>query len=113
MPSMTRRPDKPGPVGPDASPWLHAHGEALLLDVLVVTRASRTRLVGVHDGRLRIQLAAAPVEGQANAALVRFLSEQLEVPRAQIEIVGGLTNRRKTVRLLGLDAGRVLLRLAI
>ncbi len=97
---------------PPAHPWLHDQGDAiLLLDVIVSPRASRTRILGPHDGRLKIQLAAAPVDGQANEVLIRCLAETLGVARAQVEIVGGATNRRKTVRLRGVGRQTALLRL--
>lgn len=67
--------------------------------------------MGDHDGRLKIQLAAPPVEGKANAALVRFLADTLSIVRAQVEVVGGATSRRKTVRLAGIDPHRVMMRL--
>jgi hypothetical protein len=71
------------------------------LEVVVQPRASRTRLAGLHDGRLKIQLAASPVDGEANAALVEFVAEVLDVPRRQVTLVRGDTSRRKTVRALG------------
>jgi uncharacterized protein (TIGR00251 family) len=91
--------------------WLHPQGEDVLLDVFVAPRASRTRIMGVHDGRLKIQLAAPPVDGKANDALVRFLAEALGVARAQVEVVGGPASKRKTVRLAGVAPQRVLLAL--
>ncbi len=96
----------------DIPAWLHPQGDVLLADVLVSTRASRTRIMGVHDGRLKVQVAAPPVDGQANKALIRFLAETLDVPRAQLEIVGGHANRRKTVRLISVTIQKVLLRLS-
>ena len=96
---------------PALPPWLHPKEDGFLLDVVVSPRSSRTRIVGVHDDRLKIQLTAPPVDGKANAALVRFLAETLDVARAQIEIVGGASARRKTVRVLGATAQRALLRL--
>jgi uncharacterized protein (TIGR00251 family) len=81
-------------------------GGDALLEVLVQPRASRTRVVGEHDGRLKIQLAAPPVEGEANAALVAFLAERLSVRRQDVVIVRGDTGRRKTVRLVGVRATR-------
>jgi uncharacterized protein (TIGR00251 family) len=83
-----------------------------MLDVLVSPRASRDRIMGVHDERLKIQLAAPPVEGKANEALVRFLAETLGVSRAQVDIVGGPANKRKTVRLSGVPPHLVLLKLS-
>lgn len=67
--------------------------------------------MGIHDGRLKIQLAAPPVDGKANDALLRFLADTLDVARAQIDIVGGPANRRKTVRLTGIPIHRIILKL--
>jgi hypothetical protein len=68
--------------------------------------------MGTHDGRLKIQLAAPPAENQANMLLVQFLAQSLGVARAQISIVGGASNRRKTVRLAGISAEKAILALA-
>lgn len=93
-------------------PWLHLAEGFVLLDVLVVPRSSKSRVMGVHDGRLKMQLAAPPVDGQANSELVRFLAESLGVAKAQIQIVGGASNRRKTVRVAGVAEHIVVLKLA-
>lgn len=79
----------------------------MALEVLVQPRASRTRVVGVHDGRLKVQLAAPPVDGEANAALVAFLAGALGVRRADVTITRGETGRRKTVRVAGTTAAQV------
>ncbi|HZY02007.1 MAG TPA: DUF167 domain-containing protein [Anaeromyxobacteraceae bacterium] len=82
-------------------PWLRAEPGGLLLEVLVQPRASRTRVAGEHGGRLKIHLAAPPVEGEANAALVAFLAGALGVRRSDVTIVRGQAGRRKTVRVAG------------
>lgn len=92
--------------------WLQVHGEDLRIEVLVAPRASRTRIMGVHDNRLKIQLAAPPVDGKANDALVRFLADTLGIARAQVEIIGGATSRRKTVRLARVSAQLAVLKLS-
>lgn len=92
--------------------WLSLRGNAVMVDCTVVPGASRTRIVGVHDGRLKIQLMPSAVEGKANDALVRLLAKALKVPTAQVEIVGGPTSRKKTVRLADLTPQRVLLSLS-
>ncbi len=102
---------KPAPLTLDIPPWMHPQGDDLLLDVLVSPKATRSRLMGVHDNRLKIQLAATPVDGKANDALVRFLAEILGVSKAQVEIVGGPANRRKTVRLAGVPVHKAVLKL--
>ena len=88
-------------------PWLREVPGALILEVLVQPRASRTRAVGEHDGRLKIQLAAPPVDGEANRALVGFLAEALGVRKGDVAIERGETGRRKTIRVAGVDAAAV------
>ena len=81
--------------------WLRGEAGGVALEVLVQPRASRTRVVGEHDGRLKVQLAAPPVDGEANAALVEFLAGALGVRKAEVTITRGETGRRKTVRVSG------------
>ncbi|MEL6547493.1 MAG: DUF167 domain-containing protein [Myxococcota bacterium] len=94
------------------SPWLHEHGDDVLLDVLVAPKSARSRIVGEHDGRLKIQVTAPRVDGRANDALVRFIAQALDVARVQVEVVGGHSSRRKTIRLAQVQAQRALLKLA-
>jgi uncharacterized protein len=93
-------------------PWLTPGAGGVMLDILAAPRASRNRVIGVHDDRLKIQLTAPPVEGKANDALVRFIAETVGVSKAQVEIVGGPSNRRKTVRVTGVPPHLVLLKLS-
>ena len=97
---------------PGLPPWLYISGEDVRLEVVVAPRASRTRVMGVHDSRLKIQLAAPPVDNKANEALVRFLADTLGVARAQVEIIAGASNKRKTVRVAGVTETRVLVKLS-
>ncbi len=69
-----------------------------MLHISVSPNAKRTEVVGLHDGALRIRLAAQPVEGQANASLLRWLAEELDTPRNQIELLRGDTSRRKQIQ---------------
>src|SRR5512140_3516553 len=86
--------------------WVRDEAGGAVLEVLVQPRASRTRAVGEHDGRLKVQLAAPPVDGEANAALVEFLASALRVRRADVALVRGEAGRRKTVRVTGVTAAR-------
>ncbi|MCE9672471.1 DUF167 domain-containing protein [Myxococcus stipitatus] len=90
-----------------AAAWLKPLPDGVELAILVQPRASRTRVVGEHDGLLKIQLAAPPVDGEANAALVEFLAKQLGLSRRDVTLVAGDTSRRKRLRLTGIDAARV------
>ncbi|HTN53114.1 MAG TPA: DUF167 domain-containing protein [Anaeromyxobacter sp.] len=88
-------------------PWAADGPGGAVLELLVQPRASRTRVVGEHDGRLKLQLAAPPVDGEANAALVEFLAAALSLRKADVAIVRGETGRRKTVRVAGRTAAQV------
>ncbi len=75
----------------------------------VQPRASRTEIVGPHDDALKLRLAAPPVDGVANEALVRFLSERLQVPRSAIRLERGAGARAKVIAIEGIgleEAGR-------
>ncbi len=63
--------------------------------------AKRTEIAGLHGGALKVRLAAPPVDGKANASLVAFLAEQLDVPRSQVELISGATSRQKRLRVRG------------
>ena len=78
-----------------------------MLRVYVQPRASRTRVVGLHGEYLKIQRAAPPVDGEANAALVAFLADALSVPKARVQMVAGDAGRRKRLFLAGVDLAAV------
>jgi uncharacterized protein (TIGR00251 family) len=77
---------------------------AVRFAVHVQPRASRTELAGLHGDALKVRLAAPPVDGAANEALVIFLSERFAVPRRTVRIVSGAQSRAKTVEIDGLTA---------
>jgi uncharacterized protein (TIGR00251 family) len=66
-----------------------------------VPRAKRTEVAGRHGDAIRIRLAAPPVDGAANEALLRFLAERLGVPRRAVALAAGAAARRKTVTVTG------------
>jgi uncharacterized protein (TIGR00251 family) len=86
-------------------------GRWVTLRVRVQPRASRDRIVGVHDGALKVALTAPPVEGAANAALVKLLAKSLGIAKGDVELVRGDTSRDKVLRLLTTaDSVRALVR---
>jgi uncharacterized protein (TIGR00251 family) len=62
----------------------------------------------MEDGTLKIRLTAPPVDGAANEALVKFLSEALSVSKSQVEIVTGHTSREKRVKISGMSEADVI-----
>ena len=80
--------------------------------VYVTPRAGRSEVAGIRQDALWLRLAAPPVDGQANAALIAFLAEALGVPKRDVSIVSGQSSRTKRVRVLGLDEATLRDRLA-
>ena len=77
----------------------HLSGASILLAVKALPGASRSRLAGVGEGRLRIKVAALPKDGKANAELRAFLAKTLGCPRKEVVLVAGEKSRLKTVGL--------------
>ncbi len=75
--------------------------EILRFKVQVVPRASRSEIVGGHNGALKVRIAAPPVDGAANEELVRLLAKVFKVTRSAVEITRGQTARLKTVSIRG------------
>jgi uncharacterized protein (TIGR00251 family) len=76
-------------------------GTAVEILVHAQPRASRSRVVGEHGGRLKVQLAALPADGEANRALLLLFAEVLHVPRSKVSVRRGETGRRKVIRVEG------------
>jgi uncharacterized protein (TIGR00251 family) len=74
-------------------------GQTLTLRVKVTPGASKTCLMGVKAGRLRVHIAAPPERGKANATLITFLAKTLGVPKNAIAITAGEKSRDKTLLL--------------
>ncbi len=70
----------------------------------VVPRARRTEVAGRHGDAIKIRVAAPPVDGAANAELIRFVAERVGVARGAVTIASGATGRRKTVVVQGVTA---------
>jgi uncharacterized protein len=69
------------------------------VDISVVPGAKRTEFIGLHDGALRVRLAAPPVDGKANEALIAWVADELGIQRRSVELIRGMTSRRKQVRV--------------
>lgn len=77
--------------------WCAAIPGGVRLAVQIQPNAKKTEVVGVLDDALKIKLQAAPIEGKANEALVRYIAATLSVPRSAVEITHGQTNKRKLI----------------
>jgi uncharacterized protein (TIGR00251 family) len=77
------------------------------LPVRVHPNAKRNAITGTHDGALKISLTTPPTDGRANAALIEFLADRLNLPRARITLLTGASSRTKTLRIAGLTQNEV------
>lgn len=81
------------------------------VDVRVIPRAGRSRIAGLRDGAVLVRLAAAPVDGAANAELIDLLARALDIPKRDITILSGERSRAKRVRVAGMDRAAAIARL--
>ena len=83
---------------------MHGGKKGAALAIRVTPRASKNEIIGIlDDGTIKIRLTAPPVEGKANAELIRFLAKVLDIAPNKLEIVAGETGRDKLVTVLDLD----------
>jgi len=87
--------------------------ESATVNIQVMPRASRAGVAGLLGDAVRIRLTAPPLENRANEALVRFLSNLLDVPRPSVTIVAGMRGRKKIVRVAGISRADLFRRLGL
>lgn len=88
--------------------WLNRAADgSFVLSLHIQPGAKKTEIAGLHGEALKIRLAAPPVDGKANAALIAFLAKTCGVPKSAVELVSGDSSRTKRVRLTGVDAATV------
>lgn len=71
--------------------------QGIRLRIFLQPKASRDQVVGLHDNELKIAITAPPVDGQANAHLLKFLSKLFKVPKSSIQLEKGELQRHKQI----------------
>jgi uncharacterized protein (TIGR00251 family) len=87
------------PGATDVPTWCREDRGAVVLALHVQPGAARTGVAGVHGNALKVRLAAPPVDGKANAELLRFLADAFGVPLRNVTLARGETSRAKVVRI--------------
>jgi hypothetical protein len=80
---------------------------AVTFDVLVQPRSSREKIGPMHDGRVKIAVTAPPVDGEANAAVIEVVADALGVSKSAVQVVAGVSSRRKTLRVSGVTVEQI------
>lgn len=87
--------------------------EGLRLQVMVIPRSSRNQIVGESGGALKIKITAPPVEGEANQALVAFLSARLKISKGRVILSKGEASRYKTIDIKGINRDQLIEKLGL
>ena len=83
------------------SAWFRRNGDVLTLTLHIQPGAKRTEVAGLHGEALKLRLAAPPVEGRANEALLKFIAASFDVSVRQVELKQGAQSRHKVVAITG------------
>lgn len=81
--------------------WYRRCGELTTLTLHIQPGAKRSEIAGLHGAALKIRLAAPPLEGRANEALLKFIADMFDVPMRQVELKQGGQSRHKVVAVSG------------
>jgi uncharacterized protein len=87
--------------------------DGAILDLKVIPRAGTSMLAGSRDGAILVRLAAAPVDGAANTALITLLAGLLDLPKRDVVLLSGHASRNKRVKVVGVPAAIVRQRLRL
>ncbi|MGF7453209.1 DUF167 family protein YggU [Pasteurella bettyae] len=71
--------------------------QGLRLKIFLQPKASKDQIIGIHDEELKVSITAPPVDGAANAHLLKYLSKLFKVPKSSIVLEKGELNRHKQV----------------
>lgn len=77
--------------------WLRAFADHATLTLHIQPGAKKSEVVGIYGDSLKVRLAAPPVDGKANAALIEFVAERLGVAKSAVRLKSGQTTRRKVL----------------
>ena len=84
--------------------WLRQGDRQTTLTLHIQPGAKKTEVAGEHGDALKIRLAAPPVDGKANAALIAFVADRLGVAKSAVSLKSGQTSRRKVLEVTGAPA---------
>ena len=79
---------------------------SVTFDVRVVPRSSRSEIVGEHNGALKVRISSPPVDGAANAELIKLLAKTFSVAKSDVEIVAGETSKSKRIKIANLSRSK-------
>lgn len=82
---------------------IEPRGKYLAIKLFIQAKAKKNKIIGIYDGRLKLAIAAPPLEGRANREVQSFLASCLGLKKKEVTIVSGERSRRKTCALEGIE----------
>ena len=79
---------------------------SVTFNVRVIPGASKSEIVGEYDGALKVRIASPPVDGAANAELIKLLAKRFRVSKSNVEIVRGPTSKNKRIKIANLSQSK-------
>lgn len=79
---------------------------SIIFGVHVIPRASRSEIVGQHDDSLKVRICSPPVDGAANAEIIRLFSKHFGVSKSEVSIVSGETSKKKRIKIENLSLSK-------
>ncbi len=79
--------------------WYDIKDDYIIINVKVIPNSSKNIIGEVLDDRIKVKIKAPAVEGAANKELVKFFSKEFKVSKSDIEFVGGMTSKRKRIKI--------------
>lgn len=89
-------------------PFIEESGDGALISIVVQPRSSKSEIVGIHDGLLKVKISSPPVDGEANESCIKYFSKLLKVPKSDIRIVKGERSKRKKISVSGVDMDTII-----
>ncbi len=81
--------------------WYRANGDTVTLTLHIQPGAKKSGIAGLHGDALKIRLAAPPIEGRANEALLKYMAGLFDVPIRQVVLLHGEQSRHKVISVAG------------
>ena len=86
-----------------AEDYVRETPQGVVLMVMAAPRSSKTEIVEIQQDRVKIKVKAPPVDGEANSALVEYLSKTFKIPKKSVILEKGQTGKQKSFLLLCLS----------
>lgn len=90
-----------------ANDYIRETPQGAVLMVMAAPRSSKTEIVEIQQDRVKIKVKAPPVDGEANSALVEYLSKIFKIPKKSVILEKGQSGKQKSFLLVGLDKNQV------